>query len=467
LEQRLSGQQSDAREGRAGERGNPPYHPRLVRKLKRAAVSLPFILLAALLVRLIAAWGYTHVRPSHALGIIPFLFEPGNIAYALATGHGFSSPFRIHTGPTAWMTPVYPLLLAGIFHVFGIYTYSSFVAAAFCNILFSALATTPIFFIGQRLGGRALAITAAWLWAVFPNAIVMPYRAIWDASLSALLASGILWATLVLAESKRWRGWWAYGVLWGFTLMTNPTIGALLPLLLAWIAWRRWKQSHWLVGPLLAIAIAGLCCVPWTVRNYRTFHTLVPLRSVLGLQLWMGNNDQVGHRWPGVLHPITNSAERAEYIRMGEIAYMHHKRDEALHFITSHPAKEVRLIAIRFVATWTGGSERPIRDFLFAYSWWLRFVLLFNLFAAAGTALGIVLLNRSGSPYAFPVVVVPVVYPLISYVSLASPRYRHPIDPVILLLTAVSVLWVFQSRQKIGMRGQRSPASPQAAAPSM
>jgi hypothetical protein len=97
----------------------------------------------------------------------------------------------------------------------------------------------------------------------------------------------------------------------------------------------------------------------------------------------------------------------------------------------------------------------------------LRFVLLFNLFAAAGTAVGIVLLYRSGSPYAFPIVVVPVVYPLISYVSLASPRYRHPIDPVILLLTAVSALWLFQSRHKIGMRGQHSPSAPQAAAPGM
>jgi len=130
---------------------------------------------------------------------------------------------------------------------------------------------------------------------------------------------------------------------------------------------------------------------------------------------------------------------------------MHHKRDEALHFIASHPAEEVSLITTRFVATWTGGSERPVWDFLFVYSWWLRFVLLFNLFAAAGTALGIVLVCRSGSPYAFPIVLVPIVYPLISYLSLASPRYRHPIDPVILLLTAVSVLWVFRRRRRIGV----------------
>jgi 4-amino-4-deoxy-L-arabinose transferase-like glycosyltransferase len=447
LEQQPCEERDNAREYPAGKNPAAASQLRIVTKLKRAAVSLPFIFLVALLLRLIFAWGYAHVRPSHALGIIPFLFEPGNIAYALATGHGFSSPFRIDTGPTAWMTPIYPLLLAGIFHVFGVYTYGSFVAAALCNILFSALATIPIFFIGKRLGGSAVAVTAAWLWAVFPNAIVIPYRDIWDTALAALLASGILWATLALAQSKSRRGWWAYGLLWGFTLMTNPTLGSLLPLLLAWMALRRRKRTHWLVGPVTALAIACLCCVPWTVRNYRTFHALVPLRSVLGLQLWMGNNNQVGHRWTGELHPIVNPAERAEYIRMGEIPYMHHKRSEALHFITGHPCEEARLIATRFVATWTGGSEHPIRDFLFVYSWWLRFILLFNLFAAAGAALGIVLLYRSHSPYAFPIAIVPIVYPLISYVSVASPRYRHPIDPAILLLAAVSVMSLVEKRK--------------------
>ena len=166
----------------------------------------------------------------------------------------------------------------------------------------------------------------------------------------------------------------------------------------------------------------------------------------MGLQLWIGNNEQAEHQWPGQLHPIGNSAERAGYIRMGEIRYMHHKRDEALHFMTSHPGEETRLIATRFIATWTGGSQRPIRDFLFVYTWWFRFILLFNLFAAAGAACGIVLLYRSRSPYAFPVAVVPIAYPLISYLSIASPRYRHPIDPVILLLTGVSVLWLFRRR---------------------
>ena len=51
-----------------------------------------------------------------------FAWEMGRIARALATGYGFADPFAGHTGPTAWSPPVYPLLLAGIFKLFGVYT---------------------------------------------------------------------------------------------------------------------------------------------------------------------------------------------------------------------------------------------------------------------------------------------------------------------------------------------------------
>ncbi len=38
--------------------------------------------------------------------------EAGNVAWSLALGHGFSSPLVGMQGPTAWVAPVYPFLLA-------------------------------------------------------------------------------------------------------------------------------------------------------------------------------------------------------------------------------------------------------------------------------------------------------------------------------------------------------------------
>src|SRR4029077_18867786 len=168
-----------------------------------------------------------------------FLQESGNIAASLASGHGFSSPFRIDTGPTAWMPPVYPWILAEIFRVFGVRTYDSFLAAVTLNILCSAFTCIPIYFTGRRIGGLGVASIAAWLWAFFPNAILNPFESMWEASLAALLAAIILWATLAIEKSERWRDWCAYGLLWGVTLLTNVTLISLLPLLLGWLAYRR------------------------------------------------------------------------------------------------------------------------------------------------------------------------------------------------------------------------------------
>src|SRR5882724_7274816 len=41
--------------------------------------------------------------------------EAGNIGRGLVLGRGFASPFHDANGPTAWLAPVYPSLLACIF----------------------------------------------------------------------------------------------------------------------------------------------------------------------------------------------------------------------------------------------------------------------------------------------------------------------------------------------------------------
>jgi 4-amino-4-deoxy-L-arabinose transferase-like glycosyltransferase len=403
-------------------------------------MSLPLILIVALGLRLTFAWDYSRHNSHQAVSVIPFMFESGNIAYSLAVGNGFGSPFHVDTGPTAWMTPVYPLLLAGVFRIFGTYTFHSFVAAVLLNILFSTLTCVPIFFAGRRIGGLGVAAGAAWLWAVFPNAILIPVQSMWDASLSALLAATILWATLELAESTRLRYWCGYGLLWGLALMTNATLLSLLPLLLGWMAWRaRRERRSWLARPALAAGVVILCCVPWTVRNYAVFHTFVPLRSTLGLQLWVGNNDLAKDVWLGEFHPIHDSAERAKYIQMGEIAYMQEKRRDAIHFMVTHPRIEAHLIASRFIAIWVGGTPSPVTDFLRDKSLEFRGVLLFNIGVAFGTLLGIVILIRRRSAYSFPIAVFPMVFPCAYYLTLALPRYRHPIDPVLMLLAAIAV----------------------------
>ncbi|MGC1614241.1 MAG: glycosyltransferase family 39 protein [Candidatus Acidiferrum sp.] len=432
--------------------------------IQKAATSLALIVIVAMGVRMAYARDQARKIPPGVLGIVPFQQETGNIAAALARGAGFSDVYRTNTGPTAWLAPVYPLIVAGMFKICGVFTTRAFFACVALNILFSSAACVPIYYSGKKIKGLGVASGAAWLWAIFPNAILMPFEWIWDTSLSALLAAIILWATFELAESERVRDWCGYGLLWGLSLMTNPALGALLPFLLAWAVWRgrgassfRWKRAG------LAAGLAILCCVPWTVRNYVAFHRLIPLRSNLPFELWLGNNDIFDPGARGGRMSITRTEEARTYTRMGETAYMQEKWRLATSFIESHPNLEMQLTGKKFVKFWMG-MESPVKNFLETDSWLIRGILLADFLSAMGALLGIVVLwagqkkltqrrrvhgesaeaekdgagETARSPV-FPLAVFPVVFPCLYYVTHADLRYRHAIDPIVLLLTTIAV----------------------------
>src|ERR1700690_2327542 len=148
--------------------------PRTFRNtIRAAATSLWLIMFVALALRLGYMWQFQDIHPRQGLSVIPFLFESGNIAHSLSMGHGFSSPFRVDTGPTAWMTPLFLLLLAAIFRLFGAYTFHAWASTGLVNISCCTLACIPIYYTGKRIGGVRLAAGAAGLWAIFPNAILL------------------------------------------------------------------------------------------------------------------------------------------------------------------------------------------------------------------------------------------------------------------------------------------------------
>jgi hypothetical protein len=414
--------------------------------LGKAATSLLLVVVVALAMRLGFAINQVYKMPPEAVGPVSFENETGNIAYALATGKGFSSPFRRETGPTAWLTPVYPLLVAGTFRIFGIFSARSFFAVIFLNALFSSAVCVPIFLAGRKIAGLAAASGAAWLWALFPNAVMMPFEWVWDTCLAAFLSALLLWATLELAEcAQRTKDWCGYGLLWGFTLMTNPALASLLPFLLGWAAFRGIRAAGIsLRKPALALGIAILCCMPWTLRNYQVFHKLVPLRSNFPLELYIGNNNNYATRqfvWPP---KISKEREILRYFRIGETAFMEEEKQKALEFIRLHPGMAIELTGDRFVAFWTGIAQ-PTQVWKAADSLLIRGLIFCNTLAAVGGLLGFLALLWKGSSYAFPVAAYPIVFPWVYYVTHPNLRYRHPIDPVVLLLMCIAAAAAWDS----------------------
>ncbi len=385
----------------------------------------------------------------------PYGYEAGRIAKSIASGGGFASPLApLHTGPTAWLVPIYPYLMAGIFKLCGIFSLRSRFILQVLNCAFSALTVFPIYAVAKRTFGLGIACFAAWLWVVLPNAWHVPIADIWDTSLTALLFALIFWATLAIRDRHRICLWAGYGVLWAVSAMVNASILSVLPFLLAWLVWEGRKRPSTSVR---LACIALLACVlglmPWTLRNYRVFHKWIPLRSNFGLELWLGNNPGADDVNSFSQHPALNSAEASLFTRLGELAYMRVKKQEALAYIRSHPAETLARVLHRVATNWFAVTDRP------GSTWsssppYVKALSLLNACLILSGWFGAVVAFRACNSQVVPYLLILLIFPLVYYLTHTLVRYRFPMDPLLAILSVNGVAavlawtreWQFRKR---------------------
>ena len=142
--------------------------------------------------------GHTY-RISKLEGSFGFGWETGRIARSIVLGQGFSSPFQATTGPTAWLAPIYPYILAAVFKVFGVYTSASAIAILSINAIFSVLTIVAVFHIARRAFGLRAAVWSGWLAALFPYAWYWAIKWAWETSLATLLLTCVFLLSMRMA----------------------------------------------------------------------------------------------------------------------------------------------------------------------------------------------------------------------------------------------------------------------------
>jgi 4-amino-4-deoxy-L-arabinose transferase-like glycosyltransferase len=360
--------------------------------------------------------------------------ETTNIAMSIVGGHGFHSPFNgDDTGPTSWIAPAYPYFVALVFRFFGLLTKPSIIIIFVAQSMFSAFTVIPILGIAKRTVGRSAGFWAAWMWCVFPWFSKWSVTWLWEISLSALLSSLLLWCALALPESRSRKSWLGFGALCGFTLLVNPALSTFVLVSLAWCGYGlyrrdKYRNKSW-VTP---IALAALACIavisPWLIRNRAVFGEWVFLRSNFGFEFALGNyHSSIGRGWGGT-HPSGNQKEFKKYWQMGEVAYIRDRQQQAIDFVKNSPMEFWALTARRVVYFWDGSAM----NYFTPISWYwvpssfliVSFLLLPALFVARRNLLhgwqlfyGILLL-----------------YPVPYYFTYSQVRYRHVLEPIILLL---------------------------------
>lgn len=401
--------------------------------------SLMSMVLVALAIRLIVAAFLLPEQLDPQRDHWPFAYETGRIARSIVEGRGFSSPLFEDTGPTAWMTPVYPYFVAGVFKLFGVYTKASAVALLTLQCLISAVNCVPIFYSARKLFGPRVALWSGWAWAFFPYGIYFPAERIWSTWLSTTLFSVLFLWTLYLDESRRFSSWAGIGLLWGITALTDPIVMAAWPFMNGWVCYRMHRQKRpWAM--LLAASVLALCAIvsPWFIRNYEVFGKFIPFRDNAGLEIHEGNSGETFHWRPRMLGPWHNDEEWKAFKELGELRYMEREKQRGIDFIRDHPAWFAVVTVRRFVYIWTGYwsfdkrylAEEPLDPPNVFFCTALTIMML----------VGLRRLWRENRSVALLFAMVLFFFPAVYYVTHVDVAYRRPIDPLIVVLAVYGVL---------------------------
>lgn len=370
-----------------------------------------------------------------------FGWEMGRIGRAITNGRGFADPFGLPTGPTAWEPPLYPYLIAGVFRIAGVYSNASALILLTINSFFSALTCIPIFLVARKCFSERVGVWSAWMWAVLPFVMFYSTRWIWETSLAALLLTVLFWLTLQLENVQRFMPWIVFGLLWGVAALTNTSLIAFLPAAGLWAWYRRSKLCRKsFAGVVLASIFFAATIAPWLVRNYETFGRFVFIRSNFGAELRLGNGPWAEGLWMQWLHPTQDVLEMQRYEQLGELGYVAARKREALEWIRADYPRFLWVSVKRFIYYWGGlpkageGPLVPLKNSLFLASSVLAF-----------WGLGRAIRKQKRASWLFFWLILS--YSFVYYIVFPHPRYRHPIEPELLILI-VYVISEAETRRK-------------------
>jgi hypothetical protein len=387
--------------------------------------SLVVILAVALGLRLFALRLYFTSHPRTYLFAHPY--EMGLVANSLIHGLGYSSPFGGSTGPTAIVAPGYPTLIAPVFLIFGTDTFASALVITGLQIVVSLLTIWLMMHVARERFDSRTATLAGAFWAVSLPLLWIP-TIFWETSLSACAFVGVIALAIRCQRRPTRAAWILLGVWCGIAALINP---ALLPSFLAimgWLAYETWRvaRSAAVIG-LLALL---LVYAPWPIRNAYRFHAFIPLRSTVGLELYMGNRPGATGHLDESLFPMINRNELASYISKGEVAYTNDQAQQAWGYIRARPGHFLNLSLRRAYRFWAGTGNldgSPVYEV---------HALLTTVFGFAGLALAY---RRRMRWFAVMMTLPLLLFPLPYYITHAEFRYRLNIDPLMTVLAAYGV----------------------------
>ncbi len=282
-----------------------------------------------------------------------------SIARNIVQGHGYSFD---GAHPTAFLPPVYPLILA-LFMKMGF----SLPLLRFLNFVFLALSLVTIASIlrsqNEALGIGPAAILFGGYGVLFYTASTFYPQTLFTLVLILL----ILVATRRPFSTKEATG---FGILSAILILTHGTGIFVPPVVGLWLFLTSDNRRAMLKKLSVSLLAAALCISLWGIRNYIQFKSIIPLTTHGGDTLYIGNNpntsiscwyDYINDKFYQKVSRLPEPEQNALYIK------------QTLKFWIENPGQALKLYLIKLIEYFNFRNNLCVRQ---EFSKW-RGVIMF------------------------------------------------------------------------------------------
>lgn len=429
---------------------------------RRTATDLPLLVVGAVaLATRLGYWLAFTAGEQLRSDAIQYSYEATNLAH----GHGLADVYpQLGLHATAFRPPLYPMLLALFYRVFGV----SPGLGRGMNVAIGVIAVCVTVAVVRRHLGTVAAVAAGLAMAISPNLVANS-----TFTLSEPLGTLLLVLLLDVVVRRRWI--WS-GVLLGLLLLTRPSAQPFAVVVLIWVlvaCWHHWRQILAFVVPVV------LVLAPWFVRNWIQLGSPVYVTSN-GFNVAATYGPPAQARGEFVDPLFDPYYEFMRFDQFDEVRWSSHLQRIGLDALREHPRYLLHVLrhnggaffeitpSVNTPAERLDGRDLQVRD----DTLWLFYLSLGV--GVVGLALGVARPgprgDRSGDhgdeaprrarTFLVLVVLEAVAFTAASVLLISAPRLRAPVDLALAIGVGVLVDAVWSARQRRRTPSRRRPPPP-------
>lgn len=383
----------------------------LIRAEKSDKAMMSFILMAAFFVRLSYGLGLDVIYVSSDCRSFD------SYARNILAGKGFIGSWKQFPEARSFQPPLYPFFLSALYWLLPSHPYQ-FVRGV--QALLGSLSCGVLFLMGRDLFGPSRGLLAAFMGCF--NVLFILYTGLLVAE-TLFLFLFIIALALTLSGKRPL----SLGFVLGLCTLCKSEVLFLLPVWLMGL----FVRDRSLKSLFLLFLAFALTTMPWALRNYH-LHGHWLITSTKGGYNLLRDNNPTGEDWP--FQRVVSD----KWASMEEIERDNFFLQKALGLVKEFPHQFMLNIGNRVARYWEkvsptlGGLKMGWRSWLLTLSMIWPFALL-----------GLVLSLRNWQK-GFLLYLTLLFLPWVYYVSVSHPRFRLPLELILLLFASEGILWTIE-----------------------